>query len=52
MTLLWGIVLIVVGFTLLWAIWQAHKGFWQSPRDDPQHAQRRQDAEQEGDEVV
>jgi hypothetical protein len=32
-----GVALIVFGVTLLWAIWTAHKGFWQKPRSDRRH---------------
>jgi hypothetical protein len=34
-----GIALIVFGATGLWAVWQAHKGFWQQPRS-PGHQQQ------------
>jgi len=37
MAVVLGILLIVFGVTLLWAIWQAHKGFWQQPRSERRH---------------
>lgn len=35
-----GILLIAFGLTLLWAIWQAHKGFWQTPRSESPYRPR------------